>query len=232
MLILYCFNYYQDLNIDLNHNDFKRVLHRRDDDRKQTMSSDIRSNHINDSFSPSEEKDGGLSQENIILICSLCSVFLFISFCKINKKINYISLILRLYYEKKENETNIGYSAERFPEQYCYFYFFRSIIKNVIAGKFQWKSGQNNGYFNFFATFQIWKLSKQINSKNYESKVPNLLFFFNKYKSCCAVCLQNFIGDDLCRESICNHIFHKECLDLWMAKQKVIHLLKFIKLST
>lgn len=37
----------------------------------------------------------------------------------------------------------------------------------------------------------------------------------------CAVCLEEFKGTDVCRESICHHIFHRECLDTWLIKHEV-----------
>jgi len=37
--------------------------------------------------------------------------------------------------------------------------------------------------------------------------------------------LEEFKAVDVCRESICKHIFHKECLDTWIIKHEVYKLL-------
>ncbi|EAR96199.1 RING-H2 zinc finger protein (macronuclear) [Tetrahymena thermophila SB210] len=36
----------------------------------------------------------------------------------------------------------------------------------------------------------------------------------------CAVCLCEFENSDICRETICNHYFHKDCLEQWLKKQE------------
>ncbi|KAL4459320.1 hypothetical protein ABPG74_017933 [Tetrahymena malaccensis] len=36
----------------------------------------------------------------------------------------------------------------------------------------------------------------------------------------CAVCLCEFENTDICRETICNHYFHKDCLEQWLKKQE------------
>ncbi|KAL4504298.1 hypothetical protein ABPG72_021136 [Tetrahymena utriculariae] len=36
----------------------------------------------------------------------------------------------------------------------------------------------------------------------------------------CAVCLCEFESSDICRETICNHYFHKDCLEQWLKKQE------------
>ena len=60
----------------------------------------------------------------------------------------------------------------------------------------------------------------------------------NKYKNCfykifsCAVCLIEFEPNSECRETICWHIFHKDCLDSWLMKHEVLYLnLNFIFLK-
>ena len=43
----------------------------------------------------------------------------------------------------------------------------------------------------------------------------------------CAVCLEEFKDADMCRESVCRHIFHRECLDTWMIKHEVVNFFFF-----
>ena len=43
----------------------------------------------------------------------------------------------------------------------------------------------------------------------------------HKYESTCAICLSNFEpNDSICQlECTYKHIFHRQCLDLWLQKQ-------------
>lgn len=34
----------------------------------------------------------------------------------------------------------------------------------------------------------------------------------------CMVCLENLIDTDEIRKTICNHIMHSKCIDLWLVK--------------
>ena len=36
----------------------------------------------------------------------------------------------------------------------------------------------------------------------------------------CAVCLCDMKDDEICRKTLCNHVFHKDCIDPWMNKHK------------
>jgi hypothetical protein len=38
--------------------------------------------------------------------------------------------------------------------------------------------------------------------------------------SCCTVCLEPIVDDTECRLLSCYHIFHKECIDGWLKRQK------------
>ena len=35
---------------------------------------------------------------------------------------------------------------------------------------------------------------------------------------CCAVCLVEFLKEDVCRKTPCAHYFHAECLEQWLKK--------------
>lgn len=52
----------------------------------------------------------------------------------------------------------------------------------------------------------ISELFKDIQGKSLMSKENNS----------CAVCLCDIDLNDFCRKTICNHIFHKDCIDPWM----------------
>ncbi|KAI0386517.1 hypothetical protein F5Y04DRAFT_124056 [Hypomontagnella monticulosa] len=36
----------------------------------------------------------------------------------------------------------------------------------------------------------------------------------------CSICLEGFEDDDLVRETLCGHIFHKKCLEWWLTKHR------------
>jgi len=36
----------------------------------------------------------------------------------------------------------------------------------------------------------------------------------------CPVCLGEFEGTEICRQAICNHYFHKDCIEQWLKKQE------------
>lgn len=45
---------------------------------------------------------------------------------------------------------------------------------------------------------------------------------FSFFLFSCSVCLVDFQTIDICRQTICKHIFHYECLDKWLNQHEVM----------
>ncbi len=60
------------------------------------------------------------------------------------------------------------------------------------------------------------KLTKEDLNNYFTAK--NLEFFKknSNYSRECAICLQDFTNDDMCRELYCLHLFHETCIDIWI----------------
>ena len=49
----------------------------------------------------------------------------------------------------------------------------------------------------------------------------------NSNKSFCSICQDNIISFSICREMTCGHIFHQECIDKWLEKNKKCPICRF-----
>ena len=49
----------------------------------------------------------------------------------------------------------------------------------------------------------------------------------NSNKSFCSICQDNIIYFSICREMTCGHIFHQECIDKWLEKNKKCPICRF-----
>ena len=49
----------------------------------------------------------------------------------------------------------------------------------------------------------------------------------NSNKSFCSICQDNIIYFSICREMTCGHIFHHECIDKWLEKNKKCPICRF-----
>ncbi len=59
-------------------------------------------------------------------------------------------------------------------------------------------------------------IEKKLGSKLYKDLKDQ-----KNYESQCVICLEQFEAETKVRETHCYHVFHKECIDLWLAKYKV-----------
>jgi hypothetical protein len=47
-------------------------------------------------------------------------------------------------------------------------------------------------------------------------KVDTYINFADTSRDTCSVCIDKFNPDDTCRELVCSHLFHKDCIDHWL----------------
>jgi hypothetical protein len=47
-------------------------------------------------------------------------------------------------------------------------------------------------------------------------KVDTYKNFADTSRDTCSVCIDKFVPDDTCRELVCHHLFHKDCIDHWL----------------
>jgi hypothetical protein len=47
-------------------------------------------------------------------------------------------------------------------------------------------------------------------------KVDTYINFADTSRDTCSVCIDKFVPDDTCRELVCQHLFHKDCIDHWL----------------
>jgi hypothetical protein len=47
-------------------------------------------------------------------------------------------------------------------------------------------------------------------------KVDTYLNFADTSRDTCSICIDKFVPDDTCRELVCQHLFHKDCIDHWL----------------
>lgn len=61
----------------------------------------------------------------------------------------------------------------------------------------------------------------------YENEYNHVNIFQNKQTqnfNICSICLEEMKYNDICMIISCSHIFHKECLELWMRKKTICPL--------
>ena len=69
----------------------------------------------------------------------------------------------------------------------------------------------------------VGKVSKGL-TKNQIKKIPQNRYNKNLYKNCddkCVICQYDFKDGDIVTKLSCGHLFHSECVDTWLSKNKV-----------
>lgn len=62
--------------------------------------------------------------------------------------------------------------------------------------------------------------------KNIENKIIDDLFKLDENKKDCSICLETFKKGDKISITKCNHIFHKNCINVWFINKKICPLCK------